>query len=98
MEHYGSKSFKTLLLLEIAAERVFKLLKFFLMGLTKLFGIFEILKIEILTNLFILLTWDPLGVKISKCHSYKLQPKVFKLFLNFLPVVLTKLHSGFLKF
>ncbi len=30
------------------------------------------------------LTWDPMGVKISKCYSsYKLQPKVFKLFLNF---------------
>ncbi len=32
------------------------------------------------------LTWDPMGAKISKCYSsYKLQPKVFKLFLTFLP-------------
>ncbi len=32
------------------------------------------------------LTWDPMGAKISKRYSsYKLQPKVFKLFLNFLP-------------
>ncbi len=26
-----------------------------------------------------------MGAKISKRHSYKSQPKVFKLFLNFLP-------------
>ncbi len=33
-----------------------------------------------------LLTWDPMGAKISKRYSsYKSQPKVFKLFLNFLP-------------
>ncbi len=32
------------------------------------------------------LTWDPMGAKISKRYSsYKSQPKVFKLFLNFLP-------------
>ncbi len=31
------------------------------------------------------LTWDPMAAKISKCYSYKSQPKVFKLFLNFLP-------------
>ncbi len=32
------------------------------------------------------LTWDLMGAKISKCYSsYKSQPKVFKLFLNFLP-------------
>ncbi len=32
------------------------------------------------------LTWDPMGVTISKRYSsYKSQPKVFKLFLNFLP-------------
>ncbi len=32
-----------------------------------------------------LLTWDPRGATISKRYSYKWQPKVFKLFLNFLP-------------
>ncbi len=26
-----------------------------------------------------------MGVKISKCYSYKSQPKAFKPFLNFLP-------------
>ena len=32
------------------------------------------------------LTWDPMGAKISKRYSsYRLQPKAFKLFLNFLP-------------
>ena len=32
------------------------------------------------------LTWDPMGAKISKRYSsYKSQPKVFKLFLNFPP-------------
>ncbi len=32
-----------------------------------------------------LLTWDPMGVKISKRYSsYKSHPKAFKLFLNFL--------------
>ncbi len=32
-----------------------------------------------------LLTYDPMGAKISKSYvSYKSQPKVFKLFLNFL--------------
>ena len=32
------------------------------------------------------LTWDPIRTKMSKLYSsYKSQPKVFKLFLNFLP-------------
>ncbi len=36
-----------------------------------------------------------MGAKISKRYSsYKLQPKVFKLFLNFLPNVLTKTLCG----
>ena len=43
-------------------------------------------------------TWDPVGAKISKRYSYKSEPKVFKLFLNFLLMVLSKLHLGFLKF
>ncbi len=49
------------------------------------FGIFEIFKIEILTNLCSFsLTWDPMGAKISKRYSsYKSQPKVLKLVLNF---------------
>ncbi len=39
------------------------------------------------TNIvFISLTWDPMGAKISKRNSsYKSQPKAFRLFLNFLP-------------
>ncbi len=51
------------------------------------FGIFEILKIEILMIFFSFsLTCDPMGVKISKRYSsYKSQLKAFKLFLNFLP-------------
>ncbi len=46
------------------------------------FGIFEILKIEILM-IFVSfsLTCDPIGVKISECYSsYKSQPKAFKPF------------------
>ena len=36
----------------------------------------------------LLLTWDSMGVKISKRYSsYKSQPKVLKLFLNVLPNV-----------
>ncbi len=40
------------------------------------------------------LTWDPMEAKISKCYSYKSQPKVFKLFLNFLPNGLHKTAFG----
>ena len=49
------------------------------------FGIFEILKMEILMN-FIRFrkTWDAMGVNISKSYSsYKSQPKILKLVLNF---------------
>ena len=48
---------------------------------------FEILKIEIFIIFFsFLLTWDPMEVNISKHYSsYKSQPKVFKLVLNFPP-------------
>ncbi len=43
------------------------------------------------------LTWDPMGVKISKrCSSYKSQPKVLNFSWSFLSIVLTKLHLGFL--
>ncbi len=36
------------------------------------FGIFEILKIEILTIFFSFsLTWDPMGAKISKCYLFR---------------------------
>ncbi len=31
------------------------------------------------------LTWDRMGAKISKRYSYKSQPKVLKVYLNFLP-------------
>ena len=47
----------------------------------------EDLKIEILIIFFrFFLTWDPMGVQISKCYSsYKSQPNVYKLVLNFPP-------------
>ncbi len=67
--------------------KVFKLfLNFLPNGLPKTtFGIFEILKIEILTIVFVLLTWGPMRAKISKRYtSYKSQEKTFKPFLNFL--------------
>ncbi len=45
------------------------------------------------------LTSDPMGARISKRYSsYTSQSRVFKLFLNFFPMVLTKLRMGFLKF
>ncbi len=51
MGPYGSKNFKTLLLLQIAAESFQPFLNFLPNGPHKsMFGIFEILKIEILTN------------------------------------------------
>ncbi len=56
------------------------------------FGIFEILKIEIS------LTWDSIGMKISKHYSYKLQLKVLKLVLNFSPNGPHKTPFGILKF
>ncbi len=44
------------------------------------------LKTEILIYFFsFLLICDPMGVKISKCYFYKLQPNVLKLALNFPP-------------
>ena len=57
------------------------------MVLTKTtFGIFKIFKIEILTFFFSFsLTWDPMGANISQRYSYKSQPKVLKLVLNFPP-------------
>ena len=67
-------------------SKAFKLfLNFFPTVLTKLRLGF--LKIEILTIFFFSfsLTWDPMGAKISKRYSYKLQLKVFKLLLNFFP-------------
>ncbi len=43
------------------------------------------------------LTWS-YGSKISKCFSYKSQPKVFRFFWNFFSMVLTKLLLWILKF
>ena len=41
------------------------------------------------------LTWDPVGMKISKPYTfYKSQPKVFKLVLDFLPNSLQKTTFG----
>ncbi len=67
----GRENFKTLLLLQIAVESFQTFLNFLLNGPHKTtFGIFEILKIEILTIFFSFsLTWDPMGVKISKSYS-----------------------------
>ncbi len=46
----------------------------------------EIFKIQIVTIFFSFsLTWEPIGVKISKWYSYKSQPNVFRLVLNFPP-------------
>ncbi len=47
-----------------------------------------------------LLTWDRMGAKISKRYSssYKSQPKVFKLFLKFLPNGPHKTTFGILKY
>ncbi len=68
--------------------KVFKLLLNFLPNgpHKKMFGIFEILKIEILMIFFLFsLTWDPMGAKISKRYSsIKSVLNPFKLFLNFL--------------
>ncbi len=51
MGPYGSQNFKTLLLLQIAAESFTLFLNFLANGPQKtMFGIYEILKIEILTN------------------------------------------------
>ncbi len=69
-------------------SKVFKLLLNFLPnGPHKTtFGILEILKNEILMICFSFsLTCDAMGAKISKRYSsYKLHPKAFKPFLNFL--------------
>ncbi len=84
----GIKTFKTRLLLQMAAK-VFKLFLNFLLTCPDkiMLVISEILKIEILTFFFILfsLTWDPMGVKSSKRYSYKSQPNLSKLTLNFPP-------------
>ena len=94
MGPYGSTYFKTLLLLQIAAETF---LNFLSNGPHKTaFAIFEILKIKILTIFFIFVNMGPnMSKKISKRHpSYTLQPKVFKLFLNFPPNGSHKTTSG----
>ncbi len=83
MGPYGSENFKTLLL-QIAAETF----QFFLNSLPigphkTMFGIYEMLKIKILTILFFSIssTWHPVGMKILKRYSsYKSQAKVFKLY------------------
>ncbi len=44
------------------------------------------------------LTWDPMGAKISKRYSsYKSQPKVFKICLNFPPNGPYKIMLGILE-
>ncbi len=72
--------------------KVFKLfLNFLPNGPHKtMLGIFEIVKIEISNEFYSFsLTWDPMGMmgaKISKRYSsYKSQPNVLKLVLNFPP-------------
>ena len=63
------------------------------------FGIFEILKTEILMDFISFsLTWDPMGAEISKQYSYKSQPKALKLVLNFPANRRRNLRWGILKF
>ena len=86
MEPYGSENFITLLLLQKIAAEVFKLFVNVLRNgpHKRPFEIFEILKIEILTNFIrfeISLTWHPIGVKTTPPTNRS--EKVFKLFLNF---------------
>ena len=68
--------------------------------LTLFFLIFEKnVFLSFFTNIFRSLTWDPMGAKITKRYSsYKSPPKVSKLYLSFLLIVLTRLLLGFLKF
>ena len=67
MGPYGRQDFQTLLLLQMAAES-FQTFPGF--GSQWSFGIFEILKIEILMFFFSFsLTWNPMEAKISKRYS-----------------------------
>ncbi len=74
---YGSKNVKALLLLQITAESFKLFLSCLPNGLHKTtFGIFENWKFNEFYSFS--LTWDPMGLKISKGYSsYKSQPKVF---------------------
>ncbi len=84
MGPYGSKNFYYYYSYK-SQPKVFELLLNFLPN-DPMFGIFEILKIEILTIFFFaFVTVGPKGVKILKRYSYKSRPKVFKLLLNFPP-------------
>ena len=100
MGPYGSENFKRYSSYK-SQSKVFKLfLNFLPNGPHKImFGIFEILKIENFNEFYSFsLTWDPMGVNISKCYSYKSQPKVSKLVLNFSPNDRHKISFGILKF
>ncbi len=60
---------------------------FFLNGPHKItFVIFEILKIETFNEFYSFsLTWDPMGVKVSKRYCPQIASKSFKILLNFPP-------------
>ncbi len=101
MGPYVSKNFKTLLLLQITAEIFKLLLNFIPSGPHKTtFGIFEILKIEILIHLFSFSkTWDPMGVKSQNAATPTIRIQMFSnLSCICLPMVLTKIRLGFLEF
>ncbi len=97
MGPYGSKNFKTLLLLQITAES-FQTFPEFSSQWSSQNYIWDFWNFENWNfNEFYLfsLTWDPMGVKISKRYfSYKLQPRVLKLVLNFPPNVPHKTTVG----
>ncbi len=87
MGPYGSPDLETLLL-QIGAESFQTFSEISSQWSTQNYG-FDFWNFENWNFLMILfsfsLTWDPMGVKISKRYSsYKSQPKVFKVLLNFL--------------
>ena len=89
MGPYGSQNFKMLLLLQITAEsfQTFAEFSFQWSSQNCIWDFWNLENWHFTVFFSFSLTWDPMGVKISKHYSpYKLQPKVFKLFLNFLPI------------
>ncbi len=88
MGPYGSENFKMLLLLQIA-DKSFQTFPEFSSQWSSQNHVWDFWNFENWNfNKFysFSLTWDPMGAKISKRYSsYKSQPKVFKLFLKFLP-------------
>ncbi len=86
MGPHGSENFNTLLLY-ITAESFQTFPEIYPMVLTKLrLGFLNFENWNLNEFYSFSLTWDPMGVKISKYYyAYKSQPKAFKLVRNFLP-------------